>query len=80
MDHRRIRRDLRRDRAAARWRRRDRGGNGAPSDKLDTLAASNERIKAFPADVLKPDELKEAVAKIESALGAIDLALLGAGM
>jgi short-subunit dehydrogenase len=51
-----------------------------PSDKLDTLAASNERIKAFPADVLKPDELKEAVAKIESALGAIDLALLGAGM
>jgi short-subunit dehydrogenase len=50
------------------------------SDRLDQLAASIERIKAFPADVLKPDELKEAVVKIESALGAIDLALLGAGM
>jgi short-subunit dehydrogenase len=50
------------------------------SDRLDQLAAGSERIKAFPADVLKPDELKEAVAKIESDLGSIDLALLGAGM
>ncbi|MBK5197428.1 MAG: SDR family NAD(P)-dependent oxidoreductase [Methyloceanibacter sp.] len=49
------------------------------SDRLDQLAAGSERIKAFPADVLKPDELKEAVAKIESDLGSIDLALLGAG-
>ena len=51
-----------------------------PSDKLDELAAANERIRAFPADVLKPDELKAAVAEIEGALGPIDLALLGAGM
>ena len=51
-----------------------------PGGKLDELAASSERIKAFPADVLKPDELKASVAKIDSALGAIDLALLGAGM
>jgi short-subunit dehydrogenase len=51
-----------------------------PSDRLDELAASNERIKGFPADVLKPDELKAAVAEIERALGPIDLALLGAGM
>ncbi len=51
-----------------------------PSEKLTALAAANERIKPFPADVLKPEELKDAVAKIESALGPIDLALLGAGM
>jgi short-subunit dehydrogenase len=44
-----------------------------PSGKLDKLAASSERIRAFPADVLKPEELKASVAKIESALGAIDL-------
>jgi short-subunit dehydrogenase len=50
------------------------------SEKLDQLAASNEHIKAFPADVLVPDELKAAVARIEKALGPIDLALLGAGM
>jgi NADP-dependent 3-hydroxy acid dehydrogenase YdfG len=51
-----------------------------PSERLDALAASSERIKAFPADVLKPDELKQAVAKIKRDLGPIDLALLGAGM
>ncbi len=51
-----------------------------PSEKLDQLAASSERIKAYPADVLEPDALKTAVAKIESDLGPIDLALLGAGM
>jgi short-subunit dehydrogenase len=51
-----------------------------PSAKLDALAASNENIKAFPADVLKPDELKTAVTKIEGELGPIGLALLGAGM
>jgi short-subunit dehydrogenase len=51
-----------------------------PSEKLDQLAAGAQRIKAYPADVLEPDELKAAVAKIESDLGPIDLALLGAGM
>ena len=51
-----------------------------PGEKLDALAASSERIKSFPADVLKPDALKACVAKIESDLGAVDLALLGAGM
>jgi short-subunit dehydrogenase len=51
-----------------------------PSAKLTTLAAANERIKSFPADVLKPEELKDAVVKIESTLGPIDLVLLGAGM
>jgi short-subunit dehydrogenase len=51
-----------------------------PSEKLMALAAANERIKPFPADVLKPKELKDAVTKIESALGPIDLALLGAGV
>ncbi len=51
-----------------------------PSNRLYALAAESERIDAFPADVLGPEELKEAVAKIEDRLGPIDLALFGAGM
>ena len=51
-----------------------------PSDRLDKLAASSDRITAFPADVLKPDEVKACVAKVEAALGPIDMVLLGAGM
>lgn len=51
-----------------------------PSDRLSALAASSERIRAFPADVLKPEDLKAAAAKIEAELGPIDLAVLGAGM
>ena len=51
-----------------------------PSEKLVKLAGGNERIKVFPADVLKPEELKACVAEIESEIGPIDLALLGAGM
>jgi len=51
-----------------------------PSDRLDTLAAGSANITAFPADVLKPDELKASVTKIEAELGPVDLALLGAGM
>lgn len=51
-----------------------------PSEKLTALEAANERIRLFPADVLKPDELKAAVGKIETGIGPIDLALLGAGM
>jgi len=39
-----------------------------------------QEAEAYPADVLKPDELKAAAAKIEKELGPIDLALLGAGM
>ena len=50
------------------------------SDKLTALAASSERIKPFPADVLKPEELTRAVGRIEAELGPIDLALFGAGM
>jgi short-subunit dehydrogenase len=51
-----------------------------PSARLDALAASSGRIKAFPADVLKPDELKACAAKVARDLGPIDLALFGAGM
>ena len=51
-----------------------------PSEVLGALAAGSELIKVFPADVLKPDELNAAVAKIGAELGPIDLALLGAGM
>jgi short-subunit dehydrogenase len=51
-----------------------------PSDRLYTLAAESEHIEAFPADVLKPQELKNAEARIERTLGPIDLALFGAGM
>ncbi len=51
-----------------------------PSDRLDALAASSDNIAAYPADVLKPDELKSCAAKIEAELGPIDMALFGAGM
>ena len=51
-----------------------------PSDRLDKLAASSDCITAFPADLLKPDEVKACVAKVEAALGPIDMVLLGAGM
>jgi short-subunit dehydrogenase len=51
-----------------------------PGERLDALAAANDKIKPYPADVLKPDALQACAAKIESELGAIDLALLGAGM
>jgi short-subunit dehydrogenase len=50
------------------------------SEALQALAASSDKIRAFPADVLKPEALKETVGKIERELGPIDLALLGAGM
>ncbi|HXG78095.1 MAG TPA: SDR family NAD(P)-dependent oxidoreductase [Methyloceanibacter sp.] len=50
------------------------------SERLTALAAASDRIKAIPADVLDPRALKQAVSKIESELGPIDLALLGAGM
>ena len=50
------------------------------SDELNALAASSDKIRAYPADVLKPEALKETVAKIERELGPIDLALFGAGM
>ena len=51
-----------------------------PSERLDALAAANETIKAYPADVLDAEALKACAAEVERALGAIDLALLGAGM
>jgi short-subunit dehydrogenase len=51
-----------------------------PGARLDALAAASDKIKSYPADVLKPDALEACAAKIESELGAIDLALLGAGM
>lgn len=51
-----------------------------PSERLTALAGSSQRIKPFPGDVLKPDELKATVGKIESEIGPIDLALFGAGM
>src|SRR5262245_55874814 len=50
------------------------------ADKLQALAAVNDKIKVYPADVRNPDALKATVAKIEKELGQIDLALLGAGM
>lgn len=50
------------------------------ADKLKALAAGSGKIKAYPADVLDADALKACAAKIERELGAIDLALLGAGM
>ena len=51
-----------------------------PSERLDALAATSGNIKAFPADVLQPYALKVCARNVESELGPIDLALLGAGM
>jgi short-subunit dehydrogenase len=51
-----------------------------PSERLTALASANRHIKPYPADVLRPDELRACVGKIEGELGPIDLALLGAGM
>jgi short-subunit dehydrogenase len=51
-----------------------------PGAKLDALAAASDKIKPYPANVLNPAVLKACVATIESELGTIDLALLGAGM
>jgi short-subunit dehydrogenase len=51
-----------------------------PGDKLTALAAADDGIKPFPADVLKPEELKQTVGRIEAELRPIDLALFGAGM
>ena len=51
-----------------------------PGDKLTALAGADDLIKPFPADVLKPEELKQTVGRIEAELGPIDLALFGAGM
>ena len=51
-----------------------------PSERLNTLVATNDRIKAYPADVLDPAALKDTVARIEAELGPIDFALLGTGM
>ncbi len=51
-----------------------------PSAKLDALVVSEPNIRPYPADVLDPDALKASVARIESELGPIDMALLGAGM
>ena len=48
------------------------------ADKLQALGG--DKIRAYPADVLKADELKSCVTKIEKENGPIDLALLGAGM
>lgn len=51
-----------------------------PSDRLEAIAAESENITAFPADVLKADELKACAAKVQAELGPVDLALFGAGM
>jgi short-subunit dehydrogenase len=53
---------------------------GRSGEKLAALAAENERIKPYPADVLAPSVLGECVAAIEREQGPIDLALIGHGM
>jgi len=51
-----------------------------PRERLDALAAASDHIKAYPADVLDAKALKACAAEVECELGAIDLALCGAGM
>ena len=80
MDHRRVRRDLRRGRAQACGGRRDVAATARPSERLNALVAQSEHIKPYPADVLDPAALKQTVSRIEAELGPIELALLGTGM
>lgn len=49
-------------------------------DKLDELAAASPLIKPYPLDVSDPAAVKDAVAQIGRDLGAIDLAILNAGI
>ena len=56
------------------------GATARPSEKLDALAAASDNITPFPADVLQPYALKVCARNVESELGLIDLAFLGAGM
>ena len=50
------------------------------ADKLNALADAHPNITAFSADVTDAEALKAAVAKIESDLGPIDLAIFAAGV
>ncbi len=50
------------------------------AEKLQGLEAESERIVAFPVDVTDEQAAAEVVERIESQLGPIDLAILGAGM
>ena len=54
------------------------GATARPSEKLDALAAASDNIKPFPADVLQPYALKVCARNVETELGPIDLAFLGA--
>ncbi|HMN36372.1 MAG TPA: SDR family NAD(P)-dependent oxidoreductase [Hyphomicrobium sp.] len=48
--------------------------------KLQALAASSPFIKPYPADVMDADAMRAAFASIERDLGAVDLAILNAGI
>jgi short-subunit dehydrogenase len=49
-------------------------------DKLDALARSNALIAAFPGDVTDREAMSSAVDQIEASLGAVDVAVLNAGI
>ncbi len=50
------------------------------ADKLLALASSHPNIRAFPLDVTDQAAVASAVQRIETELGAIDLAILNAGV
>lgn len=50
------------------------------ADKLAALAARNANIKPYPLDVTDADACASAFANIERDLGAVDLAILNAGI
>lgn len=49
-------------------------------DKLNSLAQSSQLIDAFPSDVTDAEGLAETVDQIEASLGAVDIAVLNAGI
>lgn len=48
-------------------------------DALAALERSSDKIHAYPLDITDPDAVGETVSRIESDVGPIDLAILGAG-
>jgi NADP-dependent 3-hydroxy acid dehydrogenase YdfG len=50
------------------------------ADKLAALASAHPNIRAFPLDVTDQAAVTATVARIEAELGAIDLAILNAGV
>jgi len=50
------------------------------ADALEKVACTSAQIHAYPLDITDPDAVTATIARIEADLGAIDLAILNAGV